>query len=766
MGIRWKVILRFLFPVFMTVFMAAVLLAPRSAPERTPLFPPSSTAQRVVVELPFQKQQGVWQTEVPLIYKAPGEAPYGMALVFGTYGETLSGTTLEIVQGSSSCAFLEAKNVTLPDNLFVTIPASANCPALSADNPESRNALLRISIAREEEPHLALGVRVCDASCPPGSPVRLTVTTPKLIPDGWLESKPVAQSGYADRIAFLWGWEPKTLAAFLCVLVFIASLGFGFAADTFRASGRTPAWALAACAAGLALIYALLIPPFQAPDESKHFLGYAQLVGDHKLAEDFVAAAEKVHFARIVFREDQIFLDSDRSKPYTSYGDGAAVDYHKRSVTTPALWRALSKLAGPQDALGALLGLRMLAALLFGAALYLAGLLLRDMALYPLLLFPTLPFFAMAVSDHALAVSLAVLFAAFVLAFFFGREDVLKKPVFPLGFGLCCAAFFANTAAVFSLTLLLAFTLLVMALRRARMDETGPLQQAQYWGAWGLGLMGGLLFPADFMEPFFVRFQDMAAEFALPLPGPEWCLALLAFSLPPALWLAEKLLRSLHQKTPQPQRLWPRRASSFVLVGLALFFLVTALASPWSRVSGMPDIELNKSVTLTEYLGHIAENIATPFRLSHHDFFLTSSFLGGFGWLDVPFPEPLETFLLALVLAGFALLALRSWRAREEHRAMAVLALLGTIFVCIVASGYGTFHSGRINLHGRYLIAPYTLLIMLACMGFSRRIPEFEGKLSGVVRVWQRTGSLAWPLIFAVVYCITFVVLLTRYFGN
>jgi hypothetical protein len=103
----------------------------------------------------------------------------------------------------------------------------------------------------------------------------------------------------------------------------------------------------------------------------------------------------------------------------------------------------------------------------------------------------------------------------------------------------------------------------------------------------------------------------------------------------------------------------------------------------------------------------------TSLRLTRPDLLLSTSFWGGFGWIDTVLPPPLiivlTTSLAAgLILTGWSIARRRDWR----HAALTVL-LGGSAAVALAAYAVSTYFLNR-NLHGRYLVGLYVATVLAA----------------------------------------------------
>jgi multisubunit Na+/H+ antiporter MnhG subunit len=133
-------------------------------------------------------------------------------------------------------------------------------------------------------------------------------------------------------------------------------------------------------------------------------------------------------------------------------------------------------------------------------------------------------------------------------------------------------------------------------------------------------------------------------------------------------------------------------------------------------VTEMPALRAFNPVSrppLGEYLRVALASIFTSVRLRHPDLLLSTSFWGGFGWVDTLLPEPLVTGLV-IVSALLALrLAIGVARKDDERRAVWIGLLAAGWTAAIVLTTMASYFLNR-NLHGRYLLGVYLTVLAVA----------------------------------------------------
>jgi hypothetical protein len=155
------------------------------------------------------------------------------------------------------------------------------------------------------------------------------------------------------------------------------------------------------------------------------------------------------------------------------------------------------------------------------------------------------------------------------------------------------------------------------------------------------------------------------------------------------------------------------------------------------------------------YVKEVVPRFVFGLGFAKPEFLLTESFWSGFGWLEIRLDGKLirvlkSTPIVPLILA-FALLSRKNWTLREPFRQ--VVLLVGSVAVVAALSYASTFDLR--NIHGRYLIPAYALVMCGSWMSFFlvSRAP---------VRLWMlRLGaSLVLSLQFH-----SLTIVLERYFA-
>ncbi len=422
------------------------------------------------------------------------------------------------------------------------------------------------------------------------------------------------------------------------------------------AADRRDVWraALAAglLASGLSLVFAVIVPPFQAPDEPNHFLGFLAL--GHRSAERAQADqwARVGHFNQLRFNGAERYRPVDARQPQeTTWTDASPSDFERRSSMT-VVWRTIAALTHDMSLPAAFLTLRVVHAGMFGFAFAVmvwavvagttAG--FRHLVFIPLLAVPTLPFFGMHVSNHAFLVSGYVLVAGGITLVFVGGRKW------------------------FTAMLLAAGTALALLAGRSSLPLL-PLIAAAVVAEW--------------------RFSGTASRAVL--------------SAAVVRVAAEAAMLIL-----------------LVVLALSLFLDYPHVAS----------VDLLHRPPAWGYLLSVLSTAATP-RLRDADLLLTTSFWGGFGWLDRLLPAWAIAAYTAITAGSLTVLLVIVARTRD-----AALFARGALLLLGAAASLAVYALGTLryspDIHGRYLVGLY--LAGLAVCGSPIVMARRQSPLSSSAR--------------------------------
>ncbi|MEP6592243.1 MAG: hypothetical protein ABJC51_01055, partial [Acidobacteriota bacterium] len=460
-------------------------------------------------------------------------------------------------------------------------------------------------------------------------------------------------------------------------------------------------------AGGLSLAFAVVIPPFQAPDEPNHFLGFMALgdrAGERPQADQWARIA---HFKQLRFNGAERYRPVDARQPQeASWDDASPSDFDRRSSTTVA-WRAIAGLTRHLPLPEAFLALRLahacLLALAFAAAVWVVTLgaeaPFRHLAFVPLLVVPTLPFFGMHVSNHAFLASAYVLVASGILLVFIGGRHACAAGVLlgaGMGLGLIAGR---SSLPLLPLVGAAAASRLIIA---GRAPANRLKDAALFWSGFALCLAGVHLLRGDIP-------QDRIDAVLAGLPGParrldifiEWPTAAGGVFFVASMLAEWRLARDSDAWTAG----WPGAFTRGAALAAALLLTLILAGSLWLTYPHVASVDLLHRPPSWDYLRSVLATAATP-RLRDADLLLTTSFWGGFGWLD----RLLSPWAIAAYtgLTGVGLIVLLSTIARTRN---VPLFLRGALLFLGAAASLAVYAVGTLryspDIHGRYLLGLY-----------------------------------------------------------
>ncbi len=585
----------------------------------------------------------------------------------------------------------------------------------------------------------------------------------------YVDSAGLSRYRRADLLAYVWSVSEGSTWVWIATAFAIALLILGVLAAstapgaTVRVRARQLAGAGFLCAGGLSLLYVVVVPPFQAPDEPSHFLGYALVTDNQHLMDEAARWGWASHFERLRGHPEARFRPSDMDHPYlVSWQLVSAVGFSRSSVTVP-LWQRLSVLLRDLPAPWQFLILRLINAAVFSLAIaasvamitLFAGARRPESAIALLLLVPTLPFFATYVSNYAPVVAAYTLIASACLILFVDGPRAHFAGI-PLGLGLALAVASTRSA----LPMLVLASIVVGTRLMLGIKEKGILPAAIFWGglyagaaalAWSLTekYSAGIVSDLARTAPRLGTAASIAGShpFVVAVAG----LAIVA--------LLERGGRVLRRRWGGPVRqIVARTIAPACLAGMVLVIgnLVASLLVPLPHLTSAAE---SSSVTLSGYVLQALATTATPFRFTDPDFLLSTTFWGAFGWVDTILPK-LMLALLSVSCAVATLVMLRELSRTKDVRQFCWLIGMALAFFAALAVYAAAMYWSAPDLHGRYLIGAYLIAIVIAwspslCSGDHGAVP------GSTLGDWL--ARAAW-LVVGVGHACALATILTRYF--
>lgn len=522
--------------------------------------------------------------------------------------------------------------------------------------------------------------------------------------------------------------------------------------------------------------YAIVVPPMQASDETHHLVSYGSLIRPDSIRDETQAWATRNHVERIRRGASQKFRPKDVDRPSETTTRLAPPKTSDRSALTARYWGLLTRLLPTQSIQQLLLTLRLLNAVVFGLSVAAATAMLMtfsevrypQLLMMPFLWVPALPFFGVMLGEVALVTAVSVIFAACVLVLFLDSERAHWIGL-PLGAASACLIIGSRSS--------LPMIVMIAAVMAARIligprDPANKLGARIFWGGFAVAAAIVTLLLRDravqealYQNLYFIVTLKLWVNGEIPgyvavpmrLLTSSWLLVIgaavgwaLEWLLTPLrAWLARLLRESI--ATPIA------RAIGFA--GVAAI-TISILGSIWLVYPFADTVETPLRAPMLEYVRQVLWTMATVFRVGSHSIPLTATFWVGFGWLDA---MPQGALLSIVVLAtGVMLAGLLGWLAvKVEGRRLAYLVALLVGLVPTLAVYAISAYQLPTNLHGRYILGWYLILIGLAWM-----FPAIAGPSPIVKRrpdlIGLRPAVLIAASLMVHAYCLGFV--LERYF--
>lgn len=677
----------------------------------------------------------------------------------------------ELRVAGTECAYRTAPRTRVINGTYLTFTRAGHCPPVVDGWQE-----LQLTISFEGDGRVGL----VTSAIAPGA---LQPDWMLLVPPDAADARPipVVRGRYADHLGgdlprridllrYMWN---ATTSSGIWIVVATAlgaiALGACLISPVLPARPFRPALSVGWIALGVALLYTVLVPPLQAPDEPDHVLAFAQVAGRPELADSLATLARRSHFDRIHFRPEERFRPIDIGRPATvAWNDEVfAHAVETRSVTAWWWWKGLAPVAGGGTAARAIWLVRLANAVLFAAAMAAAATLLRAAAgravtaphVIPLalLVIPTLPFFATHVSEFAVLVASYVVAAAAITALFLDgpRTHLLGLPL-----GLSVAAVLGGGRSGLPFLATIAAVLVGRAMLGSSTPDVRERWRTSltFWGGLAIGLapfpvlstpeFRGGLWPGDAQQP--PPWFQWAAELLRRSPWLAGVFVPIGFTIEIALAWCRSRFRG--------GRALVRSIGAIGSVSVGCVIATTLVASLWMSLPTAPVRELTPVISARDYVLDVLAVAATSFRVTGHDWLLSSSFWGGFGWLETALPTWAVSVPIVMTACAVWLLMSSAGRATSP-RAAVWLVVLGSGWVATAAVyAIANFFLSR-NLHGRYLIGLYVSVMTVAWSS----VAAYPKRATNLGRFWPDRG-LVLLVLAATLHAIALGIIVLRYF--
>jgi len=570
-----------------------------------------------------------------------------------------------------------------------------------------------------------------------------------------------------DLLAYLWDLPINSLKIIFLLSFLCLASGAQIILNTTKVRLF---WGILFFSLGMSLPHIVVSPPFEAPDEPDHFLGFiSQLPKGPSLLKSAAILSKQGNLINIYNNEAAKFKPEDliRRLPSAWADHMVPTIMFDRSPLTYSIWSLLAYLYDFESAQGLLLSIRLLHLAIFCLAIsalvsVTAKLFARKeealVLLCAIFLVPALPFFAMHVSNYAVVTSLYLIAStAIPIGLRITRE---KSPFnisllsFLFGF-LCCTPILGASSAIsfFPVIILWSVSILYSKLTYNLKDFRLVMSFMT------LGIIVFLLSALPNLSALPIPVSDLIRK--VPNVFLSTRASLISTFLVIILILTCLLCahRIGHENLSAGSKYWSQanNYSQYVVLGIGLVMLLVPILDP---PGFHPNIEIAHQMTKTMYIRSSIKKYFLNYASIVSDFYLCTSFWLGFGWLEIPSQRSWllwPKFLIPLALLSGSFAAIKNTISKAtpsiSHSSFLMLSsLIGTS--CAIAMLASSYFDSSVNLHGRYLIGVSIVVIVNAAIYFTSTIKYLSGnfKFMCLLTVSAMKG---FSLLF----------LLQRYFG-
>lgn len=582
--------------------------------------------------------------------------------------------------------------------------------------------------------------------------------------------RPIPGSGFTriDLLAYSWDFPVKAIVTIFVVSFLTVLFGSTLILSPLRR--RSVFASMFFLTLGLSLPHVIISPPFETPDEPDHFLGF---IGGAENRDELLKSAAELslqgQLTRIYNSPDLKFLPGDilRRVKIDWMPHMTATVMLNRSPLTDVLWRGIRLLFNTGHANVLLLGLRIFHGLVFcfavatlstSTAAFLADERVGYLVGFCLLLVPSLPFFGMHVSNYAFLTSFYVLSSAIVPLSIRLVSKQSRGHIYLFGilFALLALSPILGAASALSFLVfpvLFGATIFVLKTFTARSDS------AHFLMAVLVGIVGFLTVALPGLTALPSVISDMVnqAPRILVNRAALEIATILFFSLLIALLYIAiiRARKSSLNLTGLPNKCL-RISHYFLLIFAALLILWAQIGPPDLQ----PNIEIQHQMTKWLYIRSSIKKYFLNYASLRSDFYLCSSFWGGFGWLEIPMQHsfllwPKVMVPIFITVGSLNSIGCQNRNASGIKSAGAIFAMnsfCGASFAISLTAAAVFVES--VNLHGRYLIGVEVLLLVSSAIYAS---PAFSN--------WPKQKFFFWLLLFVcALRAITYKFILNRYF--
>ena len=574
-----------------------------------------------------------------------------------------------------------------------------------------------------------------------------------------------AEYSRLDLLDYMWGWsKEKSKGRSILVLALTGISLCAMSFSRFGGRGKTTKWlVLGSMTLFLSLIYAYIVPPLQSPDEPDHILSYIELTGSKNLAKEFLPFAQKGHFERIKFHAKEHFQSEDVGTPFNRPFDGhvGSSEIWLRSPLLAKMWIWISPYLQNLPPGEHIFALRLFGILIFMGSFLTSALVLNyknassSSAALPLLYltWPILYFFVIHISNYSLTASFSLITASLSYRFCLADRHMPVEMHFVLGF--VSMLLFSSSAS--GLTAL-AFWAPILAFYPARNFTQTCISASVLCG----GLICGFFIversPVSALGYLATQVRNLSILDGANVFRSRMVIILLSLVVMPICLIIQSLvsypIKAL-SRMPHQNMYLQRILGLTMLALLAISITIPAITAPHF----LPDIEHPSRIASSilyalEVLNVMARNLG----LGPVDFYLSSSFWGGIGWLESDFDNWFVCFLRLICSVGVLMHLWHDYRSANLQGTARNICFVIALSMMLVGGSHAVYGI-PINLHGRYLIPFYCLYGTLSAVGWWRFMNTSKAK------TFHRSWPYAYWSLLALTqgYGMTFIIL--RYFG-
>lgn len=532
-------------------------------------------------------------------------------------------------------------------------------------------------------------------------------------------SAPTIALGRAQVVSAVWGFGGHSGIPVLAAIA--VAFGIWILGSFLVAAGK----AAMAFGGGLlffavGLVYAVLTPPFQVADEPDHFLTLLLMIESPAHEAGALLLAQESHAERIRFHPEQPFSARDVGLPLSSgWGPEIAPTISSRSPLAGIVWSALGPVLRAMPTAIALLTTR-LAGVVFVAGCVVIALLFigrlttstPSLFLVPFLGVPGAAQIAAGCSNYQYLVGACFLLCSAFGTLLLARGRTATNLPWLVAGAATGLAVSASDNGIFYIGFWAVF-LFLWSMHAATLGaERSDSRSFGLWytaGLLGVGVAVFLVSPGDLALPTMATAlldrlspgPGDARHFSLLALGVAW---VVVFAAIPRLgaWIGGFL------------RCGVKSGLKAGFVGIsALALLFVALSPGWP----MPDIQSSTAEPgLAEYCARSVYALLEGFGPGAGDMLVVRTFWGLLGWLDTAIPEVAYNALRYGSALGVLLLLGAGLRWGGLGVPAIALISLAALFVALAAACCLIDY----NLHGRYLVGFYLLLLTAALEGYRR----------------------------------------------